>query len=229
MSVQLPLHIGLRDSATFASFLPGANAQALASLQQLAGGEGERFIYLWGGAATGKSHLLQSACHAVAGRSQQAVYLPLSMPGLQPAMLEGLEHLSLIAIDDIDAVAGQRDWEVALFNLYNRVRDESSASLIVAAGAAPQAAGFDLPDLASRLAWGLVYALQGLRDDELAAAMQLRARGRGMQLPDEVAMYILRRCPRDMHSVFDFLERLDRESLVAKRKLTIPFVKQFLG
>ena len=228
MSVQLPLNIGLRDSATFANFLPDGNDQIVASLHDAIARRGERFLFLWGKPGTGKTHLLQAACHTLAAQGGQAVYLPLSMPGLQPAMLEGLEHMDFIAIDDIHAVAGQRDWEIALFNLYNRVREGSQACLVVTANAHPQSIDFVLPDLASRLVWGLVYSLQSLDDGALARAMQLRAAGRGMQLSDDVVAFILKRCPRDMSSLFELLEKLDHESLASQRKLTIPFVKQFV-
>lgn len=228
MSGQLPLHIGLRDSATFANFLPADNAQILLQLLDAAALEGERFIYLWGSAGTGKTHLLQSLCHALSARNTASVYLPLAYDAIQPQMLDGLEDMPLIAIDDLQQVAGRRDWEEALFNLYNRVRDRGEGHLVVTGTANPQALDLLLPDLESRLLWGLVFQLQPLDDAQLAQALQLRAKGRGMELPDDVAAFILKRCPRDMHTLFELLEKLDHESLVAKRKLTIPFVKQFL-
>lgn len=228
MSVQLPLHISLRDSATFANFLPAANAQVLLQLADAAALNGERFTYLWGSAGTGKTHLLQAVCHALAAKNKPAVYLPLAHEGLQPEMLEGMESMSLIAIDDLQAVAGDRRWEEALFHLFNRVRDHGEGHLLVTGSANPQALELVLPDLESRLLWGLVFQLQPLNDEELAQALQLRAKGRGMDMPDDVAAFILKRCSRDMHTLFELLEKLDHESLVAQRKLTIPFVKQFL-
>lgn len=228
MSVQLPLHIGLRDSATFANFYPAGNAQVLAQLQQCARLEGERFIFIYGATGEGKSHLLQAACHTVSESGQPVVYLPLSQrEQFSVEMLEGLEHMSLLCIDDLDAIAGDAVWEEAIFHLYNRVRD-AGARLIVAANNHPAALAVRLPDLQSRLVWGLVYKLQALNDEQLTAALQLRAKGRGLELPAEVVAYLLKRCARDMNSLFDLLEKLDRESLVAQRKLTIPFVRQFL-
>lgn len=228
MSVQLPLHIGLRDSATFANFYPADNAQVLAQLQQCAQLEGERFIFIHGAIGDGKSHLLQAACHTASESGQPVVYLPLRQRAqFSVEMLEGLEDMSLLCIDDLDAIAGDIEWEEAVFHLYNRVRD-AGARLIVAASNHPSALAMQLPDLQSRLVWGLVYKLQPLNDEQLTAALQLRAKGRGLELPAEVVAYLLKRCARDMNSLFDLLEKLDRESLVAQRKLTIPFVRQFV-
>ena len=228
MSGQLPLHISLRDSATFANFLPADNAQVLLQLIDAAALQGEQFIYLWGAEGTGKTHLLQAVCHALSASGSNGVYLPLSYEAISPEMLDGLEGMPLIAIDDVQAIAGNRDWETALFNLYNRVRDGGQGHLVVTGTSNPQALGLALPDLESRLLWGLVFQLHALDDEQLAEAMQLRAKGRGMDMPADVAAYILKRCPRDMHALFELLEKLDHESLVAKRKLTVPFIKQFV-
>ena len=228
MPVQLPLHIGLRDSATFNNFYPADNAQVLAQLQQCVSAEGERFIFIHGAIGAGKSHLLQAACHAVSEQGNSVVYLPLSQrEQFSVEMLEGLEHMSLLCIDDLDAIAGDAEWEEAIFHLYNRVR-EAEAYLIVAANNHPSVLDVKLPDLQSRLVWGLLFMLRPLDEQQLTAALQLRAKGRGLELPDEVVAFLLKRCARDMNSLFDLLEKLDRESLVAQRKLTIPFVRQFI-
>ncbi len=218
---QLALDIGLRDSARFENYAVGANAAAVACLRAA----DEPFVYLAGAPATGRTHLLQAACHA-AGRD--AVYVPLDQHAdLAPAMLEGLEHYPLVCLDDVDAVAGEADWETALFHLYNRVR-EAGGRLLVAAAEVPNAAGFALADLRSRLGWGPVFRLKPLADADRLGALQQRARYRGLDLPDEVGEYLLRRSPRDMASLFALLERLDRASLAAQRRLTIPFVRTLM-
>lgn len=226
---QLPLGVRLREEATFASYHPAANEEAVRLLQDDAVEEGERFVYLWGPRGTGKTHLLQALCHRAARCGEGAVYLPLGERHvLTPEALEDLEELPLVAVDDLEAVAGQVRWETALFHLHNRVR-ERGGRLVMAGACAPAAIGIVLADLRSRLAGGLVLQLQSLADDAKAEALCLQARQRGMAMPPEVAAYLLRRCPRDMHALFALLERLDHDSLAAQRRLTVPFVKEALG
>jgi DnaA family protein len=127
-------------------------------------------------------------------------------------------------VDDVQAIAGHLDWERALFALYERLRAHGGV-LLVAARVGPAALGLALPDLATRLAAGLVYQLQALREDEKIAALRLRAGLRGFELSDEVARYLLARHPRDLHSLFALLDRLDSATLAAQRRLTIPFLR----
>lgn len=224
MKSQLPLRIGLRDSATYANYYPGPNAELLHCLER----GSEPFVYLWGGEGSGKSHLMQAACHAGAESEQRAAYLPLAeLVKMSPDLLEGLEQMDVIAIDNIGSIAGNREWETALFHLYNRMRAQGGR-LYVAGSAPPSSLGLTLPDLVSRLGWGPVFQLEPLSDEDKRSALQLRAEGRGMVLPDEVASYLMKNAERDLHSLFELLEKLDRESLAAQRKLTIPFVKQLL-
>ncbi len=226
---QLPLGVGLRDDATFVNFHPGPNATLVGRLTHQLEPEGEPFLYLWGAPGVGRSHLLQAACHAASDRDMRALYLPLEELGhFPPLMLEDIERLDLVAIDDLDRVVGRPRWEEALFHAFNRLRD-AGKRLVVAAEAPPRQLPVKLPDLASRLSWGVTFHVQGLDDSGRLAALQLRARGRGMQLGDEVARYILHRGPRRLDELFRLLEQLDRASLSAQRKLTIPFVKLALG
>jgi DnaA family protein len=221
---QIPLRIGLRDSTTFANFHPGPNAAVVHALQAAR----EPFIYLGGSPGCGRSHLLQAACHAVSEAGGLTAYLPLEeCMAMAPQMLEGMEQMALLALDDVELLAGNREWELALFHLYNRMRD-AGHRMVVAGNAPPAALGIILPDLLSRLGWGPVFQLQPLNDRDKALALRLRARQRGMELPAEVADYLLHHASREMHDLFMLLDRLDEGSLAAQRKLTIPFVRTFI-
>lgn len=225
---QLSLSIGLRDDATFANFYPGDNSYLLDALRALIEGHGESFQYVYGPHDSGKSHLLQALCHQADAAGLRSVYLPLDeLALLSPDLLEGLEALDLVCVDDLNLVAGRAKWETALFHCFNRLRDAGKI-LVISADAPPAKLGVKLPDLSSRLAWGVTSSLHKLDDEQRIAAFKLRARERGLELTDEVARYILHRSPRTLRELFDMLSILDHASLMAQRKLTIPFVKETL-
>jgi DnaA family protein len=226
---QLPLGLTLKESACFASYFPGQNQEAVNSLRASAEGVGETLVYLAGPAGVGKTHLLQAACQQAADAGRTVAYLPLRhLPGLSPAVFEGLERLDLVCLDDVDAVAARADWERGLFDLFNRLR-ECGGTLLVTAGKRPDKSGIQLADLVSRLCWGVTYVLKPLDEETLFAAVTYRARARGLELPEDTARFLLRRFPRDLPSLCELLDRLDQASLVARRRLTIPFVKAALA
>src|SRR5690554_255101 len=205
---QLALDIRLGSGVSFEGFYPGANEQALTVVRELAAGRGEPFLYLHGAAGLGKSHLLQAACQAAARDGAAVAYLPLSEAAQwSPEVLDGLESLSLVAIDDLQCVADKPEWQEALFHLYNRLRD-ASARLLVAADRRPAELGLALPDLVSRLQWGLVLRLEDLDDQQKLEGLRFRARCRGFELPQETAQYLLAHYPRQLGTLFGLLDRL---------------------
>jgi len=223
MNQQLTLGIRLQDDATFDNFFSGHNEKIIHNLIN----QEESYVFLFGSAGTGKSHLLQAACHQVGQKGLPVAYLPLAEEGLMPAMLDGLENMSLIALDDIQYIAGNDDWERALFNLYNRARDKG-VTILVSSNEPLISLKVKLPDLKSRLSWGPVFQLNPLSDKEKQKALQQRAKLRGLELEDDVVTYLLKRSPRDMNSLFQIFEKLDQASMIEKRKLTIPFIKNYL-
>lgn len=229
---QLLLSLRPPPAVDFDSFrVDPANAEAVAALRawliQPRGG----VFSLAGPCGSGRSHLAQAACGQVAG----AFYLPLrELGGETPeSLLEGLEGCPLLCLDDIDAVLGDRRWCEALFHLFNRQIGEPSAPAagkwLVTARAVAAQLECVLPDLQSRLGWGLSYRLAGLDDEGRARLLQFRAHQRGMIIGDDVAAYILHRHARDSAALTALLERLDRESLQAGQRITVPFVRRLLG
>lgn len=227
-SLQLPLGFPSRDEATFDNFVAGQNHEIVVALKQTIMGDGDRMIYICGARGQGASHLLKASCHYAHLNQWSSVYLPLSqLKHLSPDVLLGLETLNLICLDDLHHVAQQPVWEEAIFHLYNRVYDVGGR-IIMAGNDLPRALNIDLPDLVSRLSWAVIYQLQSLTDIEKQAILVARADQRGIYLSDEVAKYLLTHCPRHMGALFAVLDVLDKASLAAKRRLTIPFVKEVL-
>ena len=228
MPTQIPLHFEFRADQSFAHYHAGANAEAVACLTRLAEGTGESLIFLWGDAGLGKTHILQACCQHAHQLGANALYLPLhKMRRYGAELLDGLDSVEVACIDDIETIIGDDAWEIAFFNFFNRSRDRGHR-LVVAANSAPADLGIRLPDLQSRLAWGLTLRLQPLGDDDKLAAITLKARHMGLELSPRVGRFLLAHYPRDLPSLWALLSRLDHASLAAKRKLTLPFIKEYL-
>ena len=218
---QLLLQLAPPPAPTLDNFVPGRNGAALQALRDIARGAGaERFVYLWGEPGSGRTHLLLGLAQAAGAR--KALYLS-GAPG-KHLQNDALEDDRLIAVDDVqDLSAGD---QVALFDLYNRARAAGGA--LVASGDAAPAQLALRADLRSRLAWGLAYQLHPLSDAEKTAALREHARGRALELSEEIIAYLLKHARRDMANLIAILDALDRYSLEQKRPVTLPLVRDAL-
>ncbi len=232
---QLPLLAIQSDASSFSNFwlsseaISGSNAELSQGLQQLVvQGEPTPF-YLHGSTGSGKTHLLSATMRF----NQEEGNLPTSFFDLaaahtQPEQLSSLESYRLICVDNVDAWAGYSAGEQALFNLVEQVK-QRQWPLLLAAQSKPQQAGFALADLVSRLDSGVVYRVHELDDVGAFEAIRLRVKQRGLVISDDAINYLLTHFARDKHSLFKAIDQLDKASLVAKRKITIPFMQQILS
>lgn len=229
--VQLSLGVKLNDDCTFHNFHPSSdnNRQVLATLKNFVATPSDKNLVVWGAPGAGLTHLLQAVCHEVWARKRSVQYLPLrEMIGFSAEdICDGLEEAEYICLDGIDQICGVREWENALFHLYNNIRDAGHC-LLISSHTSPPSLPIVLADLRSRVLGCVRYHVESLSDSGKQSALILRAAARGLELPEDVARYILTRAPRDTNELFDMLNTLDEASLQHQRKLTIPFVKEVL-
>lgn len=228
--VQYTLAVTLPEDETLDSFYAAEQSEVVAFLkkyiQQYAG---QPPVYLFGASGSGKSHLLYAACVQAQEQGLTSQLLALEdFCQYSPRLLDNLEQLDLVCLDNVQAIAGDLSWQTAMFDLYNRMQEQGKA-LIIVGNQAPHLLGFTLADLVSRLHACTAFQLRLLTDEDKQKLLQQKARLRGMELPDEVARYLLNRRERDIRALVAILDRLDKASIVYQRKLTIPFVKDILG
>lgn len=225
---QLTLPLSFSEDFTFDNFVVGKNAKLIASLQAMANGNGDHFIYFSGLPGFGKTHLLVACNQRATEIGLHVFHLPLSeVKDLSPKLIENLEVFDLIYIDDIHKIVENKPWEEAIFNLYNR--SQSLQSRLIVTGNVPvKEMPQMLPDLSSRLLSNMVFQIQELSDAEKIQVLQQRAQQRGLQLSLEVGQFLLRYLPRDLSALLSCLDKLDKASLTSQRKLTIPFVNETL-
>lgn len=205
---QLTLDLLQPAQPSFDNFVPGRNAEAIAGVRSAVSGQGPQIVYLWGIAGSGCTHLLKATGALGAG-----------VPDFDARQ-------SLYVVDAVDGF--DESDQVKLFNLINEIRAHADSRLI-AAGHAPPASLPLREDLSTRLAWGLVYCLHPLSDDEKAAALMLQAKNRGIPLSQETLSWLMAHLPRDMRTLAAALDALDAYALCQKRSITIALARQWLA
>jgi DnaA family protein len=222
---QLPLALRAAPAAGLSDFVGSAATVQL--LRAVASGERSDWVYLHGPQGSGRSHLLLATLAQARQAGREVVYLPLGrMRMAEP--LDAAPGAALVAVDDLEAAAGNTVVERALFALHNRCFDEGG-QMLYGALEAPAELSIELPDLRSRLQQCSRFALRPLDETERRALLRERAQQRGLELDEPVLDFLFRRYPRDLGALLALLERLDRESLAAQRRITVPFLRGLLG
>jgi len=227
MIPQMPLVLRWPRRQRFEHFHPGSNVVTLSAVEQVAYVPGTPWLYLAGPSGSGKTHLLVSACQAAIEGGRTVQYLPLARMGDKAAAIRGVAGSEFLALDDLGAIAGDREAEHALFDVYNRARAEG-ATLLFAAQTLPGQLGVGLPDLRSRLGACQQVLLKPLDDAERRAVLRKEAATRGIELDDTVLDWLFNHYVRDLGALLDLLDRIDQASLAAKRKITVPFLRGLL-
>jgi len=228
MNVQLPLTMRWPAQQRFDTYIADGNAVAVDAIERAAV-ESAAWIFLAGAAGVGKTHLLFAACTRASESKRSAQYLSLKKLGSdRAATIRAFGGSAFVAVDDVDAIAGDAACEHALFDLFNRLKAETS-TVVFAATVPPAQIGIALPDLVSRLSSGTQIALKPLGDSARREAVRQRAQARGIELDNAVIDWMFEHTPRDLGSLAALIERIDRESLAAKRRITVPFLRKLTG
>ncbi|WP_158968679.1 DnaA regulatory inactivator Hda [Paraglaciecola sp. L3A3] len=234
VSSQLSLPVTIKETETFDSYVEGQNTQVCGHLtqlfEQLKHNRLEHWLnYIFSDQEVGKSHLLYAICHQAEIEKVSCIYLSFEEKAdLTPEVLLGLEHYSIICLDDVQQLQDCADWQVALFDLINRVKEKNTGCLVMTGNQPAQLLPITLPDLLSRLSWGISFQLMSLTDEQRQQALIVRAELRGMNMSKDVAKFLVNHWQRDMSALINSLDLLDEKSLQQQRKLTIPFVKSIL-
>jgi len=226
-SPQIPLPLEPTREYRFEDFVPGENEAVVASVRSVLESR-DSLLFLSGPEGSGKTHLLNALCLAARARGMTAFNAALrSMPEGSQALLEGLEQVDLVCVDDLHRVAGDEAWEVALFHCLNRIRARRGR-VVVASRERLSALPLVLPDLVSRLQWGLRLQLQPLDDTGKIAVLERHGASLGIELQEEVSRYLIRHSSRDIRSLLHRVEQLQRAAFSARRRVTVPLAREIL-
>lgn len=228
MSEQYPLQFEFRANQTFDDFYAGANQPIIEDLKRCVLGQGEQQIFIWAKSGQGKSHLLQSCCHYAQGYEQSSFYFDLArFRRHTPAIFLDLDDYDVVCIDNVDWIIGQIKWEHALSAFMQR-HYERGHRLILSATNLPNHIMLKTSDVKASLSWGLMVQLKTLVNTNTVDALIFRADAMGLEISPQVGRFLMIQHKNEIEALWHLLAKLDRATLAAKRRLTIPFLKQLL-
>ena len=223
---QIALDIGLVSSPSFANFFYGPNEAVLKHLMLWTSNALRSPVptYLWGDAASGKTHLLQAVKGALREQSAPVGWMDASV--MEPPDFD--ERWAAVVLDDCHLYTAVQ--QQAAFNWFVNALNapDGKPRWVLAAGNVPPADLQLRDDLRSRLGWGHVFALQALTELERRAVLRKEAESRGVVLSDDAMDFILSRFSRDLGSLMQLLDQLDVYALQTQRVITIPLIKSML-
>tara|TARA_Y100000748_G_scaffold44495_1_gene33152 strand:- start:14609 stop:15316 length:708 start_codon:yes stop_codon:yes gene_type:complete len=228
-STQIPFKFDNFKKRDFDSFFQGENKDLLYFLNTMIKTKSNNSIYIWGPQGTGKTHLLQAACKQANEMDWHVTYIPLEQyRDFSIDILDGLGKLDLVCIDDLEFIIDNIEWQQRVTLLFNEIRDNKN-SIIISSKISPNNIKIDLDDLKSRLVWGHVFKIKAADDELKIKILKKEANERSFNLNDDVVEFLIRRSNRDLTSLIEILDEIDRSSLAAKRKITVPFVKELIS
>ncbi|WP_180003303.1 MULTISPECIES: DnaA regulatory inactivator Hda [unclassified Acinetobacter] len=226
---QLQLDIEPQLDARISDFSGPSWGHVIDGVRQLHAGLMNRF-YIYGGAGTGKSHLLSAICDS---------YLEIGKSAIQVSLLElldapteaitSLDRYDLVALDDIEAISGVPHWQKAVFHLIN-YNNEEGGQLVFSSRLAPIELKLELPDLQSRLTQAVSVKVPNgsLYADRQALVNSVLAR-RGIHMDQQIVDYLLARGPHQASILLRSLEQLIQMLKGEKVKLSHANLRQIFA
>ena len=186
-------------------------------------------LFLYGISQTGKTFLLQSVCNYYSSKDKLSLYVPLKeAQNYGSKILDSLDQLNLICIDDIELVARNKEWEIALFNLINSCFN-SQCRIIFCSSLNPSSIEFELQDLISRIKKIDHIELMSVKSCNLPKAIKFIANIRSINLGENEIKYLITYSKRSISELISIINKLDDLSMRLKRRITIPLIKKLFG
>ena len=177
---------------------------------------------------TGKTYLLQSLCNHYFDEGKTSLLIPLKeVKDLGSQITESLENLDLICIDDVDLIAGDNSWEIAMFNLINNCL-LTNCRLVFCSSFNPSNINFDLKDLISRIKKLNHIEIFPVKANNLFNAIKFIANSRSINLGEREIDYLITYSERSITNLIDIITKLDELSMELKRKITVPLIKEVI-
>ncbi len=212
----------LNPRYTFSAFVPGPSNQfARAAAQSVAENPGRAYnpLFVYGGSGLGKTHLLHAIGNEILTRSphRRVRYVPteqfvnelINSIRLQrmAAFREAYRSIHILLLDDVHILAGKERTQEEFFHTFNALH-EAGHQIVLTSDTAPATIQGLEDRLRTRFIWGLVADIQPPDLETKCAIVREKAHSEGVDLPDDVVLFVARRVRENVRELEGYLNRV---------------------
>lgn len=212
----------LNPKYTFDKFVVGTgNEFANAAAKSVAETPGSAYnpLFLYGGVGLGKTHLMHAIGHSIKQRSpsSRVAYITseLFMNELihairfdkTPAFRDKYRSIDVLLLDDVQFMAGKERTQEEFFHTFNTLYNDQK-QIVISSDCPPREIPTLEERLHSRFEWGLIADIEPPDLETKVAILKRKADLDGIDLPNDIAIYIAGRVKSNVRELEGSLVRL---------------------
>ena len=231
----------LNQNFTFKSFIVATcNRFAFSSASNVANKPADHYnpLYMFSRLSSGKTHLMNAIGNQVVNNDPLAkvIYIPLDQLTSEFSLASKNRNLStfrknyrkgdFFLVDDIHLLEGRKKLQKELMSIFNHYY-EAKKQIVIAGKVPPGQIGNVIPELRSRLEWGLLSELKVPDNKTRMKIIKKTARKENLQVPDDVAFF-LANATDDVKVLNQHLVNLSAHSSLNNKEINISTVKSII-
>lgn len=237
-----PATSSLNPKYTFDSFVVGAgnqlaHAASLAVAEQISRVYNPLFIY--GGVGLGKTHILHAVGRHVLDRDSMIRVSYVSSEKFTNDLINAIRFdattefrnryrsVDVLLIDDIQFLAGKERTQEEFFHTFNDLYNASKQIVISSDSIPKEIPGLE-ERLRSRFEWGLIADIQPPDLETKAAILRKKAQAEGVQIPDEVSLFIATNVKSNVRELEGYLVRIVAYASLTNQTITLDLCREVL-
>jgi chromosomal replication initiator protein len=217
-----PVEDSLNPKYTFEKFVVGScNQFAHAAAKATAEAPGTSYnpLFIYGGVGLGKTHLMHAIGHSIKARSPHTKVSYITSERFMnelinairfnktPAFRDKYRSIDVLLMDDVQFMAGKERTQEEFFHTFNTLHN-GQKQIIVTSDCPPREIPTLEERLHSRFEWGLIADLEPPDLETKVAILKRKADMDGIELTDEIAIYIAGKVKTNVRELEGSLVRL---------------------